>query len=113
MSKGEVATMIYLENNNIEYIRQYKFKDCKDKRALPFDFYLPQYNLCIEYDGKGHFQKVDYYGKLADDKLQENYEYVKKHDKIKTEYCKNHNIKLLRISYKENIENKLNEWLKI
>lgn len=112
-SKGEITIKTYLENKDIEFIQQYKFKDCKDKRPLPFDFYLPQYNLCVEYDGKGHFQKVDYRGKCTDDKLRENLEYVQKHDKIKTDYCKNNNINLLRISYKENIEEKLNDYFKI
>lgn len=112
-SKGEIVIKSYLENNNIEFIQQYKFEECKDKRPLPFDFYIQQYNLCIEYDGLGHFQKVDYYGKCTNDKLQKNFKYVQKHDKIKTEYCKNNNINLLRISYKENIEDKLNNYFKI
>ena len=42
-------------NNNIEFKKEKKFKDCKDKYQLPFDFYLPQYNLCIEFDGEQHF----------------------------------------------------------
>lgn len=53
-SKGERRVEQYLKENNIEYNKQYKFKDCKDIRCLPFDFYLPNHNTCIEYDGEQH-----------------------------------------------------------
>ena len=57
MSKGEVKIMIFLESNNIKFIRQFKFNDCKYIKTLSFDFYIPKYNLCIEYDGEQHFKK--------------------------------------------------------
>lgn len=34
-----------------DFIIQHKFKNCRDIRPLPFDFYLPKLNTCIEYDG--------------------------------------------------------------
>lgn len=89
----------------ITYIREAKFKDCLDKRELPFDFYLPDYNLCIEYDGELHY----------DDKFNDSdgFNKLKKHDKIKTKYCKSNHIKLIRIPYWEskNIETILTETL--
>ena len=51
-SKGEKFVRQYLESNNIEFIQEYKFNDCKHKRSLPFDFYIKEYNLCIEFDGE-------------------------------------------------------------
>ena len=41
---------------------QKRFKDCKDKRQLPFDFYLPSYNVCIEYQGEQHYRPIDHFG---------------------------------------------------
>ena len=97
-SKGEMLIAQYLDLMDIKYIREYKIDNCKDKRALPFDFYLPDYNLCIEYNGIQHYQECGW-GK---DKLS----YTQEHDKIKKEYCLNNNIQLLIISYLEqdNIE---------
>ncbi|MHB9925527.1 hypothetical protein [Clostridium botulinum] len=96
-SKGEKRIKEYLSINKIKFNTQYRFKNCKNKRPLPFDFYIPKYNICIEYDGEFHYKKTT----LGNDlKIQ------KSHDKIKNNYCKNNNIKLLRIPYWEfdNIE---------
>jgi hypothetical protein len=102
-SKGEKEIRKYLTENNIQFIRQYKFTDCKNKRVLPFDFYLPDYNTCIEFDGKQHFEAVKRFGGIK------GFESTKENDKIKTQYCQNNKIKLLRISYKEIIYNKLKQ----
>jgi len=97
-SKGEMIIRRLLENNNISFIIQKKFDSCKDKRKLPFDFYLPKYNCCVEYDGIQHFKPVEIWGG------HKNLEYNKKHDEIKTTYCKKNNIKLIRIKNINNIE---------
>ena len=98
MSIAELKVKNYLEENNVEFIFQKKFEECKNKRKLPFDFYLPKHNMCIEVDGEQHFKPVPFGGfKNA----QENHEITKKHDEIKTLFCQKHGINLLRISYKE------------
>lgn len=61
-STGEKDIRIFLERYNIKYIRQKKFKKCKYKRQLPFDFYLPDSNICIEYDGEQHFIPIKHFG---------------------------------------------------
>ena len=95
-SKLEENTAIILQQFNIQYIQQFTFDDCKDKQLLPFDFYLPDYNICIECQGKQHFEIIDYFGG------EERFNYTKKHDNIKKEYCDNNNIKLVYIDYTEN-----------
>lgn len=102
-SKGEKQVRKYLTSNKIFYIPQYRDDKCKDKRPLPFDFYLPDYNILIEYDGIIHYK--DKFNIPIDFKL------IKKHDKIKTKYCKDNNIKLIRIPYWEfdNVEKILKE----
>lgn len=66
------------------------------KEYLPFDFYLPDYNCCIEYDGEQHIRATTLYGG------EEGLKKVKLRDSIKNKYCKDNNIPLLRISHKEN-----------
>lgn len=101
-SNGEDIISDWLRNNNIEYIPQKKFKGCKDKRSLPFDFYIPSKNMVIEYDGEQHFKPIDWFGG------EKGFDYIQKHDQIKTRYCMDNNIKLFRISYKDDILEKLN-----
>lgn len=101
ISKGEEKIEKCLLTNNIEYKREYIFKDCKNKEALRFDFYLPKYNSVIEYQGIQHYKSIEYMGgRTRYDKQLEN-------DNIKRKYCKNNNVKLFEIPYIEfdNIEN--------
>ena len=110
----EEAIRLFLEKNNIEYKHQYFFKDCRDKLALRFDFYIPSYNLLIEYDGIGHFEPTNFNG-IDDKRANEGFKKQQFHDQIKNEYCKSNNIPLLRISYKEinEIENILKQTLNL
>lgn len=89
-SIGEDIIANFLKFCNIKYISQHHFDDCRDKVVLRFDFYLPDYNCCIEFDGQGHFMPI--YGKESYDKLL-------LHDNIKNEYCKTNGIKMIRIPY--------------
>ena len=105
-SKGEVEIEKWLKENNIEYVSQYKFEDCKGKsRSLPFDFYLPNHNVCIEYDGKQHY-KIDCFNYTLLDLMNRKYL-----DNVKTKYCKDNNIKLIRIPYLE--KNNLKDTLRL
>lgn len=102
ISKGEQKIIDWLKEHNIKYVPQHTFPDCKYKKLLPFDFYLPEYNMCIEYQGSQHYRISECWG--GEEKLK----LVQLRDKIKTNYCKDNNIKLLRIKYNENIVKKLN-----
>lgn len=104
-SKGEREIGLWLDKHNLIYETQYRFEDCRDNKPLPFDFYLPDKNTAIEYDGEQHYRSVDYFGG------QEAFEKTIKHDKIKNEYCKNNGISLLRIPYFKNVEEELNNFL--
>lgn len=108
-SKGEDRVSKLLDEFHIQYEQQKRFADCKDCNTLPFDFYLPQYNTCIEYDGHLHYMVVDYFGG------KDSYDRTVKHDNIKTCYCYNNNIDLIRIPYwdYDNIETILKDKLHI
>jgi hypothetical protein len=100
-SIGEQIIIKFLEEHNIKYIQQKTFKDCKYKILLPFDFYIKSHNLLIEYNGKQHYEYIHYFHKNEKGFLEQ-----KKRDKIKRDFSKTKNIKLLDISYKDkkNIE---------
>lgn len=105
MSKGEKSIKDWLIDNNIEYYSQYKYEDCKDRRPLPFDFYLPKYNLCIEYQGKQHYEEIEYFGG------KDAFTVRQEHDEIKRKYCKENGVELLEIPYYANVSDTLNNFL--
>lgn len=109
-SKGENSVAKFLVENKIEFEGQKSFDNCIGKKnKLPFDFYLSNYNVLIEFDGKQHFKPVNFYGCSNKDAIK-SFDELIENDNIKNNYCIQNNIPLIRISYKEkNIE----EYLKI
>lgn len=98
VSAGEYNINRALAKLGITVERQYRFSDCCNTLELPFDFAVLNSSdqsplLLIEYDGKQHFEPVDFWGG------QEAFEYRRRNDRIKDRYCKDHGIPLLRISY--------------
>ena len=103
-SSGEFKIRKYLEENNIDFEQEKRFSDCRDTKPLSFDFYLPNNNMCIEFDGKQHYSDV--FG-------DESFIKTKLHDDIKDKYCEKNKISMLRIPYWEynKIENILSSYL--
>ena len=112
---------VYLSNilDRVEgvnyYMREFKFDDCKSllsdikgSRTMPFDFYLLDSNICIEYDGRQHYEPAFGAANLA---------IRKENDKLKNKYCSGRSgkPKLIRIPYWDfkNIENILVKKLKL
>ncbi|MGL4848542.1 MAG: hypothetical protein ACRC28_06385, partial [Clostridium sp.] len=62
MSSGETEVKRVLEKLNVNFTPQYTFSDCRSKRELPFDFYLPEHNTCIEFDGGQHYRIIKHFG---------------------------------------------------
>lgn len=92
-SKGETYIASFLTNHKIKFKAQYRFENCKFIRPLPFDFYIPNSKLLIEFDGKQHTTPIQYFGGLK------AYISQLKRDSIKNEFAKDNNLRLLRISY--------------
>lgn len=93
VSKGEQKICEILEENNIKFEREKIFKDFisnKNNQHYRYDFYLPDYNVLIEYDGEHHYKKSFENGR---------YEETIENDEIKNQYAKKHDIKLIRIPY--------------
>ena len=95
-----------LKSWNISFERQRSFKECRDKNALPFDFYISEYNTLIEYQGEQHYKAIRR-GKMSKDEALQNLKLIQKHDNIKRNYCAMNNINYIEIPYWENedIEN--------
>lgn len=88
-------------------ISQKRYNDCRDKNPLPFDRFCEELNLIIEYDGEWHYMPIPYIDK---EKAEKQLAITQYHDKIKNEYCKNHNINIIRVPYWEN--NNMEEYIK-
>lgn len=107
LSYGETFIENILKRFNIIYFRQQSFPGLRYKKPLKFDFYLPSYNLCIEYDGEQHYKPIEYWGG------EKNYEVSQLKDNLKKDFCKKNNISLLRIRYDDkDIESTLKQSLK-
>jgi hypothetical protein len=113
-SKGERKVALFLKKNNVNFEKQKTFDDCrniKTNRHLKFDFYLPDYNMCIEYDGEYHYEPWRLYFDKSVAKVK--FEEMKKRDNIKDKYCKGNDIRLLRIPYFElkNVDKIISDYL--
>ena len=93
-SKGEEQIKNILLENNIPFIQEKTFEDCRfpdSNRKARFDFYVNN-SYIIEFDGRQHIEETTKWGNRS-------LEYVQTHDKVKNIYCKEHNIPLIRIPY--------------
>lgn len=106
-SKGEKEIRKYLLDNSLEFENEYAFDDCRgEKYSLRFDFCIFKDRnvwFLIEYDGEFHFKENKIY--KNESVRKQKFRELKNRDFIKTEYCENKKIPLLRIPYwdKENI----------
>ena len=110
-SAGENRVLAWLINNKIEYIRQYAINNdypfCLNKK-IKVDFYLPDFNTIIEYNGKQHYEDGWFF-------KEKGFERQQNRDMALKKYCKEHKIRLIEIPYKNmgNIEDILTKELKI
>ncbi|MDY0270134.1 hypothetical protein [Trichloromonas sp.] len=102
LSKGEKEIKKYLDINNIKYEQQKPFNGCKFKKPLKFDFYLPDHNICIEFNGEQHYKPFKYFGG------KESFKNIQKRDMIKESFCKENNLTLIKIKYNDDITKILN-----
>ena len=110
-SRGEQKILDYLDSIMLD---QYEYQQYYDDLfgvhdgLLSYDFYLFDYNLLIEYQGKYHDGSVSC-------QTEEQFEIQQEHDRRKREYAKSHGIDLLEIWYWDfdNIENILTDYLNL
>lgn len=105
-SKGEKNIRKILQKNKIDFEIQKSFENCKFINNLFFDFYIPSRNICIEFDGKQHFEPNNFFGGV------DVFKNIQRRDQIKNEYCHNNNIRLYRIRYDEDVNLRMVEIIK-
>lgn len=108
MSTGERKIMAVLNDMKIDYIYEYQIPQ-ENKMPLRFDFYLPEINMAIEYDGEQHFFPVRFNG-ISTELANNIYQKTIQNDNTKNNYAQINNIKLIRIPYTKihNVTNILN-----
>lgn len=94
-SKGEEYIKMHLEEMKIKYIQQHGFDTCRYINKLSFDFYLPEHNTCIEFDGIQHFKPIKDFGG------EKGFNDCIKRDECKNKWCLENNVKLIRIKYND------------
>lgn len=116
ISRGEKRITQYLDNLGINYIYDKRyFKDLYSTSGtlLRPDFIIPSLKIWIEFDGRQHFEPVDFTSKWNEQQLQEQFKIVQQNDQIKNQYAKDNNWTLIRIPFTEydNIEQILAEYI--
>lgn len=105
-SKGEKKIYNFLVEHNVKFKDEFPLDGCRYKGQLYLDFYLSDYRIAIEYNGKHHYEPVRFSYSILEEQAKENLRLQKKKDKIKEKYCRDNDIRLLVIPYWEfdNIE---------
>jgi len=103
VSLGEYQITKFLLERNVEFQPQKRFQDCKDKSYLPFDFYLPRFNLLIEFQGTQHL--VGFRRDKNDAKR------IAKRDAIKKSYARTMGFEFLEIWNIKDVDKGLTEKL--
>ena len=100
-SKGEKRIAEYLDSKNIDYIHDKRyFKDLKSSKnkILRPDFIIKNMKIWIEFDGEQHFEVIDFTSKNPK-QAEEKFKETQENDRLKNEYAKKHNWKIIRIAY--------------
>ena len=95
----------------IHFVYEWNDHDCKVKRPLKFDFYLPELNALIEYDGEQHFDADARWWSTDKEKNKKDFEALQERDRIKTEWALKNGFTLLRIRFDDALEESLEDFL--
>ena len=104
-SKGELIISKILKSLNVNYDYQKTFDDLKDVNPLSYDFFIPDQNILIEYQGIQHYEPVAHFGG------KKRFPTQQKHDKMKLDYAKSHHYNLIAVPYTEDTFAKIKNYL--
>lgn len=94
-SKGEKAVKRWLDTLGISYTRQFTFDLRRTRVSLRYDFYVPDYNACIEYDGRQHSIAINHFG--GEEGLKE----TQRRDNLKNKECPSYGVRLIRVTHQD------------
>jgi very-short-patch-repair endonuclease len=109
-SHGEAEIERWLDQHGIQYEREKRFDDLcgsTPNSRLRYDFFLPAYNMLVEFDGEQHFTPVRTKGKLSTEQAVVKHQRTVENDGKKTAYAEKHGYQLLRIRYDQDINSHL------
>ena len=100
ISHGEQRIYKWLQQRCVAFRKEYIVQI--GGRKLRFDFYIPEHDVYVEYDGKQHFPEhigeMYFNGKTFTFQQWLN---LKERDDLKNEWCQKNQKRLLRINYKQ------------
>ncbi len=96
-SIGERTIAAYLLSVNVRYEQEKTFPECHDKRVLRFDFYLPDYRILIEVQGRQHYEYVPHFHRRGEIDFQDQL----RKDQIKRDFCIKYGYQLIEIRHTE------------
>lgn len=98
-SRGAAYIKYLLEENGLLFETEKTFPTCRGlNNPLPFDFYVESHNLLIEFDGRQHFEPIEYWGGEEGFKTRQFY------DSLKNSFAEENGFKLLRFNYLQSEE---------
>ncbi|WP_289281551.1 MULTISPECIES: hypothetical protein [unclassified Methylophaga] len=100
-SIGEQAIESLLNDRGVSFVREKTFSGMRDDGPLRIDFFIPEMNIAIEYQGAQHFEPVDYFGGI------EALIKTRRRDSIKRQYCHDNGIRIEYINHDQDIEKTL------
>lgn len=105
-SIGENMIELYLRSKGVAFEKEYIFTECRYKRELKFDFYIPSMKVCIEYNGMQHYEPIQAWGG------EERLKIYQTRDHIKKTFCANNQLTLITIKYRQLAGEKLYNYIK-
>jgi hypothetical protein len=110
-NKNQGIVYDFLKNNNINFISEFEITLPINKKGYTskIDFYIPMLNLCIEYNGRQHYECVNYSNDK--NKNKKNFKRQRLRDKQLRKYCEQNNINLLEIDGRIYQNKKLKKYL--
>lgn len=98
-SHGEKEIAKWLNSHNILYKREYFITPTQvlfGRNKFRVDFYLPICNTIIEFNGRQHYEDIDFYNRST-----EQFQVQQDRDQRLREHCKQNKIRLIEIPYTE------------
>lgn len=95
VSKGELQIKEVLEKFGIRYVAQFRIKT-RDRSFQRLDFYLPDFNSAIEFNGRQHYEKNEFFHHHRKYKCT-TFESQVERDLRKRKWCRDNGIELYEI----------------
>ena len=104
-SIGEANVRRFLTEAGMLFESQKSFKDLVVEKQLSYDFFLPNYNILLEFQGEQHYRPITFFGGEKAFKKQ----CVR--DELKRSYAKEKGLKVIEIPYTHDTYEKVKMFL--